>query len=190
MLESLLDYLICGWKPFRSGHPVKGGLFFAAFFFSLAFGGHYAYHGESPREVLLAGAAFVLAALVWVYYLLDLRENASLVGILADTTDETLESLPRTRQAGGKKGVDAADDLYSRGRIAYLRGSLDEAKNCFEKLLRTDRTDTDATFQLGRIYKQMGENRLAERLFRQCKQLPGGGKWSEEIKKYLEENKD
>ena len=190
MFEPLISYLVCGWVQFQAGHRLKGMALFVAFPSSVALAAHFISHGSSARDLQIGFVGLILAVLVWSYHFLEMQEYA--VGSKAENKADKQEKKTgagKTRSTQDRKVVTVSDQLYTRGRIAYLRGSMDEAKDCFEKLLRSDRQDSDAAFQLGRVYQQLGDSRQAERFFRQCQQLPGGGKWSDEIKKYLQENK-
>lgn len=191
MLEPLISYLLCGWLQFEAGHRVKGVLLFLGFPSSVALAAHYLSVAHSPRELAIGLVALILAVLIWSYHFLEMKEysarNDSV--ILKPRVHGKGPGAARIRTTYEKRVSTNSDELYTQGRIAYLRGSMEEAKDCFEKLLLSDRQDSDAAFQLGRVYHRLGDNRQAERFFRQCQQLPGGIKWSEEIKKYLQENK-
>ncbi len=144
---------------------------------------------ETLRDVAVTATASFLALFVWMYHVLDMRE------LEANAPAEVAQVLPvperqRIKSShSSRKTTVQTDEIYSRGRIAYLRGAFGEAKDCFEKLLSEDRGDSDAAFQLGRVHRRLGDFRQAEKFFRQCQQSAGGGKWAEEIKKYLLENK-
>ncbi len=183
MVDPLISYLLCGWVQFQSGHKAKGALLFLSFPSSVAVAVHYLSAVSSQRDLEIGMVALALAVLIWSYHFLDLKEHAT------QPTNETLPSPRRVQRQASKGAPNSLDALYTQGRIAFLRGSTEEAKQCFERLLQSDRQDSDAAFQLGRLYHERGDARNAERFFRQCQQSPGGGKWSEEIKKYIEGNK-
>ncbi len=200
MLEPWIPYFLCGWAQFQSGQRVKGALLFLSFPSSVALAAHYLSRAQSGRELAIGCVALILAVLIWSFHYLEMQELRRIE--LPEEGDEqgdrkTVVGLRVKRTIAKKASFTrkvspniVVDELYSRGRIAYLRGSMEEAKDCFEQILRQDRADCDAAFQLGRIHHRMGDHRQAEKCFRQCQQLPGGGKWAEEIKKYLQESKN
>lgn len=189
MLDPLFFTLFCGWFQIKRGRIISGALLMLGFTGSIALACYGFLTMETVRDVVITAIASFLALLVWVYHVLDMRE---LQGNVVEGADQTLPSPERQRvksSHASRKTTVQIDEIYSRGRIAYLRGAFGEAKDCFEKLLTEDRGDSDAAFQLGRVHRRLGDFRQAEKYFRQCQQSAGGGKWSEEIKKYLLENK-
>jgi tetratricopeptide (TPR) repeat protein len=192
MLGMFSRYLFCGWPQLRAGQKIKGLFLLLSFPLSVVFAAFYLYDVQAYRDIYVSLVAMAMSLLLWVYHVLEMRDLTKAQAAVSQ--EEFLDSEPqatssRPRKLQGKKAVAAMDHLYSKGRIAFLRGSMDEAKECFEQLLNNDRWDSDAAFQLGRVHTQQGDSRQAERFFRQARQAPGGAKWSEEIKKYLAENK-
>ncbi len=198
MLTRFLSTIVCGQRQFAAGKRLKGVLFFVAFPSSVGLAIHYisrAYGPDATYEGLIGLTSGLLAILIWVYHILDVREICRQGGQGPESGEETVvrpspaAQHPKAKHSAVKQASILSDELYTRGRIAYLRGAWGEAKDCFERLLRDDRADSDAAFQLGRVHRQLGDARQSERFFRQCQQSAGGAKWAEEIKKYLQENK-
>ncbi len=168
---------------------MEGMALFVAFPASIAMAMISLWHVQDTRDLLIAAVSLTLSALIWAYHFVSLRETPQPLSAPEPLLQPPPEVKSARTSASPRKANTPADELYTRGRIAYLRGSLDEAKDCFETILKKDSKDSDAAFQLARIYRQLGDRRQAERFFRQCQETPGGAKWSEEIKKYLEGNK-
>jgi tetratricopeptide (TPR) repeat protein len=71
--------------------------------------------------------------------------------------------------------------FYERGRIHFLRGASHIAQKEFETLLKINRRDADAYYQLGRIYEQTGQKKKALKLYRRCLTYDRNKKWETEI---------
>lgn len=73
------------------------------------------------------------------------------------------------------------DGSYERGIIHYLRGTFYKAQKEFEAILRVNRHDADAYYQLGKIYEQKGEIKKALKLYRSCLKCDKDKKWEVEV---------
>lgn len=80
---------------------------------------------------------------------------------------------------------EAIDGLFRDALEHYLRGEWDSARKRLEALLTLDDGDADALMQLGTIYRRTGQNDMARKAFRQCRELEAGSKWRWEIDQAL-----
>lgn len=73
------------------------------------------------------------------------------------------------------------NSFYERGVIHYLRGTLNKAQKEFESLLKINRRDADACYQLGKIYEETGQTKKALKLYRRCLACDEDKKWETEV---------
>lgn len=86
--------------------------------------------------------------------------------------------------AKGKVKLPKAEetDSYERGVIYELRGEIFKAQKEFSTLLKINRRDADAYYQLGKICEQNGQSDKALRLYQKCLACDKDKKWEEELK--------
>ena len=72
-------------------------------------------------------------------------------------------------------------------KILYLLKKQDnEALEAFKKTLKLNPEDSDAHFQLGKIYQEKGEKAKSIAEFKKYLALDKEGKWKEEVENILE----
>ena len=80
-----------------------------------------------------------------------------------------------------KTGIKEKDSFYERGIIYQLRGEVLEAEKEFKTLLKINRHDVDAYYQLGKICEKNGQKNKALKLYRRCLAYDKEKKWESEI---------
>ena len=80
-----------------------------------------------------------------------------------------------------KSGFKNENGFYERGVIHYLRGGLNKAQKEFECLLKINRHDADACYQLGKIYEETGQIKKALKLYKRSLEYDKDKKWEMEI---------
>ena len=78
------------------------------------------------------------------------------------------------------------DEWYERARLASLKGNTDLALFYFERMHQKAPQDEDVTYQLGKVYMELGRTRQAKKLFRKYLSGPDA-KWKREVEALMEE---
>lgn len=164
MLKTVLSFFVCGLGQITCGRIRRGLIFFGSFSFSLVMT-LYRFFIEDVsiylaladnREIKVSYFYMALTFLIWFYNVIDTFEPVDEIKI--------------------EKGV----DYYGKGRVASLNGDYSEAARNFTAAVKVNSKDTDAIFQLGRCYYQMGTITKARSVF--DKYLASGDKkWRDEI---------
>lgn len=167
-MKKLLEqhpYLLCGLGQIRYGKRLRGWILGIAFWDCVGISIYFLFVVKHPLGVPIGLLCVLLAGLLWFYSYLDYLELAPGAATLATS------------------GL--SSDCYEAGRIAYLRGELDEARSHFQKALKVNRDDWDALYQLARVHFELGEPKKACRLFERYANATESRKWSREAEEYL-----
>ena len=78
------------------------------------------------------------------------------------------------------------DELYEKARLASLKGNTDLALFYFERMHQKAPQDEDVTYQLGKVYLELGRTRQAKKLFRKYLSGPDA-KWKREVEELMME---
>ena len=89
--------------------------------------------------------------------------------------------VPLTKSKALKFDVKKEDGFYERGIIHRMRGVSHEAQKEFEILLKINRRDADACYQLGKIYEEKGQKKKALKLYRRCLLYDKENKWETDV---------
>lgn len=93
-----------------------------------------------------------------------------------------------------KFSSDEKNGFYERGIIHSLRGTSHSAQKEFENLLKINRRDADAYYQLAKIYEEKKLFRKALKVYRRCMKYDHEKKWEidalERIKKLENKSKN
>lgn len=84
-------------------------------------------------------------------------------------------------------GKEEEEDLYTRSRIALLRGDLETAREGFRVILALEPGDLDALFQLGRVEYMLGNRSEAVRRMEEVLRRDPIGKWASDAELLLGE---
>lgn len=167
MVKTILSFFVCGLGQLVYGQMRRGLIFFATFSFAL-FLALYRFFIEDVaiylalsdnKEIKVSYFYIALTFLIWFYNILDTFE-------------------PQVTELKIEKGV----DYYGKGRVASLNGNYSEAAINFQAAIKVNNKDTDAIFQLGRSYYQMGAITKARGAFEKYL-ATGDKKWKDEIYK-------
>jgi len=86
-----------------------------------------------------------------------------------------------TKSSFLKFGVKEENGFYERGIIHYMRGVSHKAQKEFETLLKINRRDVDACYQLGKIYEENGQKKKALKAYRRCLIYDKDKKWEADV---------
>ncbi len=168
MFLSFISIVVCGAGQFRRRQYVKGAALMVLYVSSLGTGAATIALRAHMVDMVPTALLFLIAAGVWIFNLLDIREQA-------------------VAPAGGaampvEKQIDA---LYEQGRLLSFRGDLGKARVCFENILKLKKDDMDSVYQLAKICKQSGDIKGAARLFKRYLKEGDKLEWREEAKDCL-----
>lgn len=165
-------YLLCGLGQIRHEKKVSGWVLAVAFWDCFLIGGYFLFLIDHRLGLPIGLLCELLAGLLWLYsYLdyLDLRSRKN------ETTLFTEESKY---------------DFYESGRIAYLRGELEDARKDFQSAIKYNREDYDSVYQLACVNFDMGNKRKAKQLFEKYAAAGDSRKWGRETDEYLKKIKN
>ena len=80
----------------------------------------------------------------------------------------------------------SSEEYYKQGITYLLKKQDNEAIEAFKKTLKLNPEDSDAHFQLGKIYQEKGEKAKSIAEFKKYLALDKEGKWKEEVENILE----
>jgi outer membrane protein assembly factor BamD (BamD/ComL family) len=166
--------LICGMLLCGTGHMLKkdylrGITFFITFiccFFIIFMGINQS--GILPFIFAVSGAC--LSLFIWIYSLIDLSSNNEMKKKKAKINEEL-------------------NDIYTQGIAHYLKQDYDKAIEVFQSILKKNKKDTDALFQLAKSYLKQGNKKMAKKIFKKFNSFETYAKWKEEVKLLLEKLK-
>lgn len=78
------------------------------------------------------------------------------------------------------------DNLYEKGRLAFLKGNYELALLHFERLHKISNEDEDVIYQLGKIYIELNKTKKGILLYKDYLKRKNA-KWKKEIELILEE---
>jgi tetratricopeptide (TPR) repeat protein len=177
-LAAILLAIICpGCGHIALGLHRRGFLllFCCITFLGAALLAHVLLDGVLAVRFFIAGICFF--GLIWLVSLMDI-----LIGVRG--MKAKLDRFELSPPGGEVRG--AATDLYSRGRISYLRGGLEDARELFRESLKRDPSDSDALYQLARVSYELDDIAGARDLFKRYLEHDKASKWRGEAERYLE----
>ena len=89
--------------------------------------------------------------------------------------------IPLTKSKFLKFSEKKENGFYERGIIQHLRGASHKAQKEFETLLKINRRDADACYQLGKIYEEQGQKKKALKLYHRCLTYDHDKKWEADV---------
>lgn len=164
MLNTALSFFVCGLGQIVSGKVRRGVIFFVTFASSLSISLYRFLQDDiatrltvwDNKEIRISYFYIFLTFLIWLYNVIDSFEPVK------------------------KTVIDPDVDYYDKGRMSSLNGDYDEAAENFATALKVNPKDTDALFQLGRAFYQLGSVTKARDVFEKYL-ATGDKKWKEEV---------
>lgn len=137
----------------------------------------------------IAFAAFLNFVLFATYQRPELVSKSGLIGcwivlglswtVAIFHNDWVVKEFERKRGARGNS--EELDQLFRMGQSEYLMGHLDQAANLFERILRLEPRDADATMYLATIHRHLGRLHQATRLLDSLESESQSEKWTFQI---------
>ena len=166
-LKTLIFLTACGLGSCVRREYFKGSLLIMGFWGSLGVMA-VGVQMDGVRPFIVAPAGLFVFLFVWVYNALETFDNK---GVKRKSTKVEKEW----------------QELYQQGVEAYLKKDYDKAIQSFKVIVVKNKKDSDAYFQLGKLYFKQGEMKNSKKMFKKYLLFDVKGKWELEATRYLEQ---